>query len=198
MRRFTTILATLCLALGTIGVATADTYNIDTGHSQVLFKVKHLGISTVTGKFLAFEGTFDFDPAKIDASMVSVTIDVASIDTGVEDRDNHLRAGDFFDVEKHPVMSFKGTKIQQVKGDNFQILGDLTIRDVTKPVTLDVELGGMATDPWGNEKVAFTAETKIDRTEFGLTWSKLLETGGLVVGNNVKIILEIEANKAKG
>jgi polyisoprenoid-binding protein YceI len=198
MRRLTTVVAVLCLAPLLAGVALADTYNIDTTHTQVLFKVKHLGISTVTGNFGTFSGSFDFDPESLEAGGASVTIDVASIDTGVEDRDTHLRSPDFFEVEKHPEITFKSTKVQNVKDNTFELVGNLTIRGVTKPVTLEVEVGGTATDPWGNEKAAFTAETKINRQEFGLTWSKLLETGGLVVGNEVRILLEVEGNKAKG
>ena len=125
MRRLMIVLAILCVAPAVAGVAMADTYNIDAAHTQVLFKVKHLGISTVTGKFVKFSGTFEFDPENLATGKTSVTIDVASIDTGVEDRDNHLRAPDFFEVEKYPEITFKSTKVQNVKGDKFEIVGDL-------------------------------------------------------------------------
>ncbi len=197
MHRIFAVLMALTLFLAGAGIASAETYNLDPAHSHVMFKVKHLGISTVTGRFEAFAGTFDFDPAKVSTGATSVTIDVGSINTDVEDRDNHLKSAEFFDAEQFPEISFTSKKVQSVDGNEFEIVGDLTIRGVTKSVTLDVELGGTVTDPWGNERAAFTATTKIDRKDFGLVWNKVLETGGLVVGNEVRISLEIEGIKAK-
>ena len=198
MRRIYISLAAICLGLAIAGSAGAQAYTIDPAHTQIMFKVKHLGITTVTGDFGVFFGTFDFDPENFKNGSISVTIDVSSINTGIDDRDNHLRTSDFFDVENHPEMTFKSTKIQNIKDDTFQIVGDLTMRGVTKPVTLHVEFAGTATDPMGNEKAAFSASTKIDRTDFGVSWSKLIETGGLVVSKEVKIILEVQGNKVKG
>lgn len=198
MKKTQTILVAVALALTLVGPGLAASYTIDTAHSEVIFKVKHLGISTVTGEFQSFSGSFEFDDGKIESSSVSATIDVASIDTSVEKRDDHLRSADFFEVEKYPNMTFKSTKIQSVDGGEFQIVGDLTIKGVTKSVVLDAVLGGTATDPYGTEKAAFTAETKIDRKEFGITWGPVLETGGLVVSNDVRIILEVQGNKTEG
>jgi polyisoprenoid-binding protein YceI len=198
MHRTYTILATIALGLVVAGSAVADTYTLDPAHTQISFKVKHLGITTVTGKFDRFSGTFEFDPKNIEAGSTSVSIDVSSVDTGIEARDNHLRTSDFFDVENHPLITFKSAKIRNVKDDKFQIIGDLTIRGVTKPVTLDVEFDGTATDPGGTEKAAFTATTEIDRMDFGVSWNKVLDAGGLVASKEVKIILEVEGDKVKG
>ena len=198
MRRLNRTLAAIAIGLVIAGSAAADTYTLDPAHTQVMFKVKHLGITTVSGDFGVFSGTFEFDPENFATGSASVTIDVASVDTRNKDRDNHLRTSDFFDVENHPEMTFKSTKIQNIKGDTFQVVGDLTMRGVTKSVTLDVEYSGSATDPWGNEKAAFTATTEINRMDFGVSWSKVIETGGLVVSKDVKIILEVQGNKAKG
>ena len=159
MNRMHALIVAAALVLTIVGPGLADSYTIDPAHTEVAFKVKHLGISTVTGKFETFSGSFDFDPEKMENSTVSATIDVSSVNTSVEARDNHLRSPDFFEVEKFPEMTFKSTKIQHVHGEKFQIVGDLTIRDVTKSVVLDAELGGMATDPMGNEKAAFSAST---------------------------------------
>jgi polyisoprenoid-binding protein YceI len=176
----------------------AETFKIDTSHSEVMFKVRHLGISNVKGNFGTFEGTFTYDPGTVADSVVSATIDVASIDTSNEDRDAHLRTADFFDVEKYPKMTFQSTKV--VPGDTtekFTVIGDLTLHGVTKEVTLDVEVGGVVSDPWGNKRAGFTATTTIDRQEFGLSFSKTLETGQLLIGNDVTITLEIEGVEEK-
>lgn len=175
----------------------AAKYKIDSEHSQVLFKVKHLGISNVTGRFNNFTGSFDYDPDNVKASSAEATIEVESVDTDNKERDDHLRSDDFFSAGKHPLMSFKSKGISNVNGESFKLTGDLTINGVTKPVTLDVEVGGVATDPWGATRAAFEASTKINRKDFGLNWNKLLETGGLVVGDEVKITLEIEGVQEK-
>ncbi len=175
----------------------AEVYDIDEGHSLVSFKIKHLGISTVSGNFKNFSGEFEFDEKNISNSKVNATISVKSIDTSVEKRDKHLLADDFFHESKFPEMTFKSKSIKDVKGKNFKIVGDLTMHGVTKEIVLDTTFNGAATDPWGNEKVGFSAEAQLNRQDYGLSYGKLLETGGLVVANSVKISIEIEANKRK-
>ena len=175
----------------------ATNYKIDPTHTQIIFKIKHLAISTVTGNFSTFEGSFEFDPEKISESKTSVKINSDSIDTSNQKRDEHLKNQDFFDVVKFPEISFVSKEIKDIDGKNFTIVGDLTIHGVTKMVVLKTEYNGSATDPWGNERAAFSAEAKINRKDFGLTYNKLLETGGLVIGEDVKILIEIEGIKAK-
>ncbi len=182
-----TLLSSTCLA--------AD-YQIDPTHSSVTFKVKHLAISSVPGRFGELSGTFSFDPAKIDASKAQATLSVSSINTMDAKRDDHLKGPDFFDASKYPSITFKTNKVDKVSDAAFKAYGDLTIHGVTKPVTLDVTYGGSAKDPWGKERAAFEARTVINRKDFGLTWSKTIETGGLVVGDDVQITLEIEGVKA--
>jgi polyisoprenoid-binding protein YceI len=197
MRRIYIPFVAFCLGFLVAGAASADSYEIDPAHTQVIFKVRHLGITTVTGTFGTFSGAFDFDPADFETASVSAAIDVASIDTGVEARDNHLRTSDFFDVENHPEITFKSTKVQNIEGKSFELVGDLTMRGVTKPVTLDIEFVGTATDPYENEKAAFTASTEINRMDFGVSWGAVLETGGLVVSEEVRILLEVQGTKKK-
>lgn len=177
--------------------AWALSYDIDADHSSVGFKIRHLAISSVTGKFLGFKGTFEYDPKDVAASKVEATVDVSSIDTAQKKRDDHLRSGDFFDIAHFPQMKFVSKKITDVTAEGFKVVGDLSIRDVTKEVVLDVTTGGTAVDPWGNERAAFTAETQVNRREYGLNYNKVLETGGLVVGDEVTILLEVEGIKKK-
>ncbi|HSC35056.1 MAG TPA: YceI family protein [Thermodesulfobacteriota bacterium] len=178
--------------------AEAAAYVIDPDHSQVLFKVKHMGISTVTGRFDLIEGSYTFDDTDISKSSVETTITTASINTNKQKRDDHLKSPDFLDVTKNPTITFKSKEVKKGDGEDFIIVGDLTINGVTKQVELDAEYGGKAQDPMGNERTAFTAETKIDRKDFGITWNKTLDSGGLVVGDDVKIELEVEGIKKKG
>lgn len=178
------------------GVAWAADYAIDSSHSSIGFKVKHLAISSVPGTFSEFKGTFSYDPKNVAASKAEAHIVVKSIDTSDAKRDDHLRAADFFDESKYPTITFKSQKVEGVSESEFKAHGDLTIHGVTKPVVLDVTYGGSAVDPWGKERAAFVATTKINRKDFGLTWSKTLETGSLVVGDEVSITLEIEGIKA--
>lgn len=173
-------------------------YVIDQDHSQVIFKVKHMGISTVTGRFDKFEGTYTFDAAAPANSEVEVNIYAASINSNKAKRDKHLRSDEFLDVEKNPDITFVSKEIKNGSSDNeFTIIGDLTINGITRTVELEASYGGAATDPWGNERSAFTAETKINREDYGLTWNKTLDLGNLLVGNDVKIILEIEGIRTK-
>lgn len=173
-------------------------YVIDQDHSQVIFKVKHMGISTVSGRFDKFEGAYTYDPVSPANSKVEVNIYAASINTNKAKRDKHLRSDEFLDVEKDPEITFVSKEIKNGSSDNeFTIVGDLTIHGVTRTVELEASFEGAVTDPWGNERSAFTAETKINRKDYGLTWNKVLEAGGLLVGNDVRIILEIEGIRAK-
>ncbi|MCQ3930295.1 MAG: polyisoprenoid-binding protein [Chloroflexi bacterium] len=168
-------------------------WNIDNSHSGVNFSVRHMMVTTVRGSFQNFSGTIDFDPANPTAGSVEVTIDANSINTGANDRDNHLRSADFFDVANHPNISFKSTKVE-VKGDNAgKIYGDLTIHGVTRQVVLETEFLGENTNPWGAKVIGFNAITKINREDFGLTWNVALETGGVLVGKEIKIELDVEA-----
>jgi polyisoprenoid-binding protein YceI len=178
--------------------AEAEAYAIDPDHSQVIFKVKHMGISTVTGRFNLVEGSYTFDDKDVSNSSVETTIQTASINTNKQKRDDHLKSPEFLNVEKYPTITFKSREIKKGNGEDFTIVGDLTINGVTKEVELDAEYGGRATDPMGNERTAFTAETEIDRKDYGITWNKTLDSGGLVVGDEVKIELEVEGIKKKG
>jgi polyisoprenoid-binding protein YceI len=172
--------------------AAAAEYEIDQSHSQVLFKVKHLGISTVTGRFRDFAGTITYDPQNPAAARARATIKTASIDTDNDRRDNHLRGADFFEAEKYPEITFTAGRLREARGDGFKLDGTLTMRGVTRPITLDVEKVGPARGPDGRERMAFNATTTLDRTQYGLTWSRATEAGGLVVGNDVQIVLELE------
>lgn len=177
--------------------AFAAKYKLDPSHSQVGFSVKHLVVSNVKGHFSKYEGSFDFDEKKGTVSNVDVKIEAASINTNDEKRDEHLRSADFFDTAKHKEITFKGKKVDVVGGKPTKVTGDLTMRGVTKSVVLDIDYGGAATDPWGNEKIGFTLTGKINRKDFGVNWSKNLDKGGAVVADDVKIEIEVEANKVK-
>ncbi|MEL3962914.1 YceI family protein [Lysinibacillus endophyticus] len=169
---------------------------IDQSHSQVGFEVKHMMVSKVKGDFGSYTADIDAeDLADLTTAQISFSFDVASINTRSEDRDNHLKSADFFDVEKYPTITFKSTIIEK-SGDDYKVTGDLTIKDVTKPVTFDVEYGGKGKNPWGVEVYGFEAETKINREEFDLTWNAALETGGVLVGKDIKIKVELEVNPA--
>jgi|SRR5690625_1881457 len=171
-----------------------STWNIDVAHTNLGFTVKHMMVSRVRGSFTAFEGAIEGNPEDLASSNISFKVDMNSINTNNEDRDNHLRSGDFFDTETFPTMEFNSTKIVETSEDEFDVVGDLTIKDATKEVTFKAEYEGKATDPWGQEVVGFTVEGSIDRKEFGLTWNQALETGGFLVGDKIKIVIEIEAN----
>ena len=174
---------------------TTSTWSIDPAHTTVEFSVKHLMISTVRGHFGAVSGTIVLDEENPLASSVTAEIDVTSIDTRTEQRDAHLRSPDFFDVEKYPSIQFQSTRIER-DGDHFDVHGELTIRGVTREVVLHTSDEGRGGDPWGGQRAAFSATTKIDRREFGLTWNQALEAGGVMVGNEIKISLEVQAVKA--
>jgi polyisoprenoid-binding protein YceI len=171
-------------------------WTLDPTHSQVEFSVKHMMFTTVRGRFSAVEGTVELNRDDPGSSSVRVDIDAASIDTRVEDRDGHLRSGDFLDVEAHPTITFRSKEVRGFSAEpdtNFEIVGDLTIRGVTKEVSLDARFEGTGTDPWGGTRAGFSANTKIDRRDFDLTWNQALETGGVLVGHDVKIELHVQA-----
>ncbi|WP_141592573.1 YceI family protein [Myxococcus sp. AB056] len=173
------------------------TWNIDTTHSAIHFSVRHMVIAKVRGSFRKYSGAISLDEQDITKSSVAVTIETASIDSGVDQRDNHLRSPDFFDVEKFPTITFKSTKVEKASGNGLKVTGNLTIRDITREVVLDAEQLGGAKDPWGNVKTAFEAKTSVDRRDFGLTWNQALEAGGVLVGEKIEIAIEVQAVKAQ-
>lgn len=177
--------------------ASAEVFDIDPSHSEVGFTVRHMGISNVTGNFNSFSGSFDLNVKDLSKTTGHATIDVASIDTDNEKRDGHLKGPDFFDVEKFPKIEFKSTAVKNVnmKDTTCDLVGKLTIKDVTKEITLKVKGGGVATNPWGQTVAGFTAQGVINREDFGLTWNKALEAGGFLVGKEVTLDLSFEAAK---
>jgi polyisoprenoid-binding protein YceI len=168
-------------------------WNIDTTHTQIGFAVRHMVVSKVRGRFGKYAGKLALDEVDFTRSSVAVTIDASSIDTGAADRDTHLRSPDFFDVARFPELVFRSGRIERVGNDRYRVHGDLTIRDVTRAVELDVEIGGRGMDPWGNERIGLFAKTSIDRKDFGLTWNQVLETGGILVGDRIDIELDVQA-----
>jgi len=173
--------------------AATSTWQIDPNHSAAQFAVRHLAISTVRGAFTKVSGTVQFDDKDISKSSVEVTIDAASVDTRVPDRDKDLRSDHFFEVEKYPTLTFKSTKVEQVEAGKLKVTGDLTIHGVTKQVVLDVEgPTSPVKDPWGNQRVAANATTKINRQDFGVKWNAKMDNGGWVVGDDVAITIDVE------
>ena len=174
-------------------------WTFDPTHSLVEFSAKHMMITTVKGRFAEVTGTLVLDEESPDRSRVEVEIPVASIDTRVEQRDAHLRSADFLDADSHPLITFRSRRVEGAalrEGARFRAVGDLTIRGTTREVVLDAVYEGRGRDPWGGERVSFSAETRIDRRDFGLTWNQALETGGILVGNEIRISLEVQAVKA--
>jgi polyisoprenoid-binding protein YceI len=178
---------------------TATTWTIDAAHSAAEFSAKHMMITTVRGRIADVRGTITLDETAPGRSAVDVELAAASIDTRSEQRDGHLRSPDFLDVERYPTITFRSRRVDGARareGTTFAIVGDLTIRGVTREVTLDATYEGRGRDPWGGERVSFSAETKIDRRDFGLTWNAALETGGVLVSNEIKIHIEAQAVRA--
>ncbi|GAC1519572.1 MAG: YceI family protein [Herpetosiphon sp.] len=171
-------------------------WTIDASHSAIDFSVRHMMISTVRGSFAKFSGTVNIDEADPTRSAVEVQIDASSIDTRDAQRDGHLRGPDFFDAEKFPTLTFKSKRVERHGESQARIIGDLTIRDVTREVTLDTEYNGQAKSPWGTVSAGFEAHTKISRKDWGLTWNAALETGGMLVGDEIKISIQIEVVKS--
>ena len=182
-------------------MASRTTWKIDPAHTAVEFGVKHMMFTTVRGRFTRFEGTIVADRDQPDASSVEVTIDATSIDTGSPDRDQHLRSADFLDVEHHPKITFRSREVRGAakrEGGEFKVVGDLTIRGETLPVTLEARDLGRGQDPWLSQRAGFTAHCEIDRREWGLRWNQALETGGILVSNEVQIELDVQAVEQKG
>jgi polyisoprenoid-binding protein YceI len=191
------LILTLAAALFlTAGPALAADYTVDAAHTTVSFKIRHL-FSNVVGEFKQFEGTFSYDPKDSKTWKTEAVVQAASIDTNTAKRDEHLKSKDFFDVATHPTLTFKSTGVRKVKGAKAKLDGVLTIHGISKPVTMSVEFHGEGNDPWGNTRLGLTASTKINRKDFGLIWNQTLETGQLLVGEEVEIILEIEGIKKK-
>jgi polyisoprenoid-binding protein YceI len=174
----------------------ADTYDIDPGHSEVGFQIRHL-VTQVRGKFDDYKGTIQLDPAKMENSSVDFAIKTTSIDTGNADRDKHLRSADFFDVEKFPEITFKSKSIKKTGKDTYAVTGTFTMHGVSKELTLPVTFGGTVKDPWGNQRAGFSTATTLDRKAYGIIWNKALDAGGAMLGDDVKISIDLETVKAK-
>ena len=176
-------------------IAVKTTWAIDPSHSELLFKVKHLMITNVKGEFRKFSGTIDSDGNDFSDAEVNVTIDAGSIFTNDTTRDGHLKSADFFDAETYPELTFKGSTFKKLDNENYQLRGMLTIKGVSKKVILDVEFGGLVKDPWGNDKAGFSVSGKISRKDWGLNWNAALETGGVMVSDEVRINAEVQLVK---
>jgi polyisoprenoid-binding protein YceI len=172
----------------------ADAYKIDKGHSEVSFQVRHL-VTNVRGRFNDFEGNVALDPANLEKSSVDFQIKAASIDTGVADRDKHLRTAEFFDVEKYPEITFKSKSIKSTGKNTYDVTGDFTMHGVTKQVTLPVTFLGTAKDPWGGARAGFETGTTLDRKDYGIVWNKTIDAGGALLGDDVKVAINLEAVK---
>jgi len=192
---FATALVTAAFAIPALP-AQADVYTIDKGHSEVSFQVRHL-VTQVRGKFDDYQGTINLDPANMESSSVDFSIKAASIDTGVADRDKHLRSEDFFFTEKYPEITFKSKGIKKSGADTYAVLGTLTMRGVSKDVTLPVTFLGMVKDPWGNEKAGFSTDLTLNRKDYGINWNAALDNGGVVLSDDVKISINLETQKKK-
>ncbi|WP_123039912.1 YceI family protein [Cohnella candidum] len=174
----------------------SSNWNLDKSHSNITFSVRHMMIANVRGSFTEFDAVVTADPEDPTTATATITIDAASVDTKDAGRDGHLKSPDFFNVEQHPNMTFKVTKVTSKGGEDYDITGDLTIAGVTKSVTLSGEISGPAKDPWGNEKIAVSASGSLARSEFGLTWNAALETGGVLVSDTIKLNVELQFAKA--
>ncbi len=174
-----------------------NNWTIDPAHSKVQFSVRHMVISEVTGEFKSFRMNLENANDKLESGRIEFTIDASTIDTGIADRDNHLKSADFFDVEKFPEIKFRSTEIKKVDDENYKMIGALTIKDVTKPVELDVNFGGQVSDPWGNLRAGYKIQGSLNRFDYNLNWNNLIEAGGAVVGKTVKINSDIEIVKPK-
>ncbi len=182
------------LAAAAAPVAASDTWVVDASHTGVEFSVRHMMITNVKGSFATFDGVLEYDPKKVTKTKIQGTIDVASVNTDDAKRDEHLRSADFFDVATHPKMTFESTKVIK-DGDGYVAVGNLTLRGVTKEVRMPVEFSGPIKDPWGNDRIGFSASTTINRQDFGVKWNKTLDAGGAVVGDTVRISIDGEAIK---
>ena len=174
---------------------TKTKWTVDPTHSAIVFSVKHMMIAKVKGSFNKFDATISADPADLTTAEIDFTVDLASIDTRNTDRDNHLRSADFFDVEKNPTLTFKATNIKKTKDDTYAITGDVTLNGVTKEETFDITFEGQGKDPWGTEKAGFSGKGKVKRSDYGLTYNAALETGGVLIGDQITLSIDIEAAK---
>lgn len=170
-------------------------YTIDPAHSSIGFTVRHAMVTNVRGTFAEHTGTLNLNGSDPSKSTASIDVAIASVDTGIADRNGHLVSGDFFDAEQFPKMTFRSTSAEELGGDSYRIIGDLTIKDVTRPLSIDLEFNGSATDPYGNERVGFEGSAEILRSDWGLTYNAALETGGVLVGDKVKLVFDISAIK---
>ncbi|MES2543961.1 MAG: YceI family protein [Bacteroidota bacterium] len=168
---------------------------IDPTHSEIGFKVKHMMFTNVSGKFNTYDATITTEDDDFTKSNIAFSADINSIDTNNADRDGHLKSGDFFDAENHPKLTFKSTSLTKIDDENYELTGDLTLKGITKSVKLPAELSGIMKDPWGNTKIGLNISGKINRTDFGLTWNSALETGGVLVGEDVKFNIELQLLK---
>lgn len=191
------LLTTVLAVAAAAPVLAADAYTVDTAHSEVTFQVSHLTISKVRGRFKEFEGNIQVETAKPELSSVEFKVKAASVDTADPKRDEHLKSADFFDVANHPEFSFKSSKIVAKGKDLYDVTGNLTIRGNTKTITLPVKVAGPIQDPWGNTKVGFETAVTINRKDFGVSWSKAMDNGGLVVSDEVAITIALETAKKK-
>ncbi len=191
MRVSPRLLFEIFLAVVLASSSQADSWKVDQAHTTVGFSVSHL-FTSVQGRFDRFEGTIAFDPANPEATVVRGTVEAASINTNNAKRDKHLRSDEFFDTEKYKKLQFESTKVTTTEGRNGQIAGNLTIHGVTRAVVLDVKFLGSGKDPWGNERAGFRADLTINRHDYGLNWNELLETGGVLVGDEIEIRVDVE------
>ncbi len=171
------------------------TWNVDLAHSGIHFSIRHMMVSKVRGRFARYTAAIALAD-DLTRSSVEATIDASSIDTGTAQRDEHLRSADFFDVAQFPEVRFRSTRVEKLSEEHSRVVGELTIRDVTREVTLDVQRAGRGKDPWGNERIAFVATTSLDRKDFGLRWNQALEAGGFLVGDRVDVEIEVQAVRA--
>ena len=178
-------------------VVTSQSWNIDEVHSKIRFSVKHMVIAEVEGQFNKFDFNLINEQEDFSSSQVELIIEAGSVDTRNNDRDNHLRSADFFDVQKFPTIKFTSTSVKKINDEKYKMLGDLTIKDYTKPIELDVTYGGQIKDPWGNTRAGFNVKGSLNRFDYGLKWNNLIETGGAVVGKNINVNCDIEVVKAE-
>ena len=195
MKKINLVLLALLFAVLTLSAQTK--WSIDKAHSEVGFSVSHMVISDVEGKFHNYDGTIETNNNNWESAKINFTVEVASIDTDNEQRDNHLRSDDFFNAEKYPNITFVGKTMKKVGENKFKLTGDFTMRDVTKEISLDVEHKGTVTDPWGNTRAGFEITGEVNRMDYGVKWSKSLDTGGLVVGNEVEFDISLEIIQQK-
>ncbi|HEX8917750.1 MAG TPA: YceI family protein [Chloroflexota bacterium] len=183
------------MAIAETEVLTRTSWEFDPAHTLIEFSAKHMMVTTVRGRFVGFHGSIHGDANDPENAQIDVEIDASTLDTRNEQRDGHLRSADFLDVENFPTLTYHSTHIEKVSDDRLRVTGDLTVKDVTKPVTLDATINGFGTTPWGQEVAGITLEGQINRKDFGLIWNVALETGGVLVGDTIKIAIEIEAIK---